>query len=339
MTTPMTEEHLASGTQPDGTDPALELIQELLLCGWIADSAASPDGIVRAVNLASPSLSLTLRVESDGDRVQLVFDAPTRRGDRFRYAWAATAPVLPAQVVLAVAAANDADATFGFDENEAVDLDFLTAAGWRQAHDSRWEHPDGRVLQAQGGDPQHPWVSITIGRDDDTHPVRATQHTSNQVLQALTDDTPAEPAGGGETRSERQPLIHFEGRWQPTSTAVFRRILLRHVADETLAEKAEAETFTVPPGWHGAASGSERGQQHVRLALALAGTHAPLDSPELFDQVADTIPAVIADLLTLARRLGLDPEHLRAQPRTPRARHSADTRPESARSEQAGDRA
>lgn len=335
----MTEEHLASGTEPDGTDPAVELIQELLLCGWIADSAASASGTVRAVNLASPSRSLTLRVKSDGDRVQLVFDAPTRGGHRFRYAWAATAPVLPAQVVLAVAAANDADATFGFDENDAVDLDFLTAAGWRQEHDSRWEHPDGRVLQAQAGDPKHPWVSITIGHDGDEHPIRATQHTSNQVLQALTDDDAPEPAAAGDTpQAERQPLIHFEGRWQPTSTAVFRRILLRHVADEKLAEKAEAQTFTVPPSWHGSASDSERGQQHVRLALALTGTHAPLDSPELFDQVAETIPAVIADLHALARRIGLDPERLPAQPRVQRARHSADARPQTARGEQAGDR-
>jgi len=313
----MTEEHLASGTEPDGTDPAVELIQELLLCGWIADSAASASGAVRAINLASPSRTLTLRVESDGDRVQLAFHAPDRRGHRFRYAWAAAAPVLPAQVVLAVAGANDADSTFGFDENEAVDLDFLIAAGWRQEHDSRWEHPDGRVLQAQAGDPEPPGVSITIGRDGDEHPIRASQHISNQVLQALTDDTTAEPAAaGGAPQVERQALIHFEGRWQPTSTAVFRRMLLRDVADEKLAAKAEAETFTVPPGWQGRAS--ERGQQHIRLALAMAGIHAPLDSPELFDQVAETIPAVIADLHALVRRIGLDPDQLPAQ----RARHT-----------------
>jgi hypothetical protein len=85
-------------------------------------------------------------------------------------------------------------------------------------------------------------------------------------------------------------------------------MFLKDIARRFAAQKAEAETFAVPPGWAQAASPSERGQQHIRLALALAGTHVQLDSPELFDRVADTIPAIITDLTALAHRIGLYPE-------------------------------
>lgn len=308
----MTTESTAPDNAPDGQDPAPELIDELLRCGWIPAPDAPPTGTVRAVILASPSRTLTLRLETDGDRVQLVFHAPARRGDRFCYAWAATAPLLDWQVVLAVAAANDADATFSFDENDALDLDFLTACGWRQENDGLWEHPDGRILAADSGDPDHPGTSISIRRDSDEQPIRTTQHVSNQALQALTDPT-AEPADGDRPTARRRRSVLVAG--QPGIGQEVRRMLLRDVAEKILARKAEAETFTVPPGWSGAGTPSERGQQHIRLALALTGVHEPLGSPELFDQVVATIPAVIADLHALAARIGLDPQRLTPPPR------------------------
>ncbi|WP_194894146.1 hypothetical protein [Catenulispora pinisilvae] len=202
----------------------------------------------------------------------------------------------------AVAAANDADATFAFDENDAAEPEFLAAAGWRKEHDARWTHPDGRVLQARIGEGEQ--LPVRIGRDDDPQPIRASQHVSIEVLHALTAD--AHDQSGPEP--EPRAVAMFEGRWQPTSAEIFRRMFLKDIARKFAAEKAEADTFAVPPGWADAASASERGQQHIRLALAMTGIHAALDSPELFDRVADTIPAIIADLHALARRIGLDPQ-------------------------------
>lgn len=296
-----THHHADTDREPDGPDPAETLIAELLRCGW-APAGKAPNDTWHSRSLTSPSRTLTLRVATDGDRVELDFDAPIRRGHRFRYAWSATAPLLPAQVVLAVAAANDADATFAFDENDAAEPEFLAAAGWRKEHDARWTHPDGRVLQARIGEGEQ--LPVRIGRDDDPQPIRASQHVSIEVLHALTAD--AHDQSGPEP--EPRAVAMFEGRWQPTSAEMFRRMFLKDIARKFAAEKAEADTFAVPPGWADAASASERGQQHIRLALAMTGIHAALDSPELFDRVADTIPAIIADLHALARRIGLDPQ-------------------------------
>jgi hypothetical protein len=101
--------------------------------------------------------------------------------------------------------------------------------------------------------------------------------------------------------------LHHKGQWIPATAENIRAALEEDVLEERARKRAAAEQawFTVNRDFGADATASERGQQHIRLALAMSGSHLDLDTPELFDQVADAIPAVIADLHALARRLGL----------------------------------
>jgi hypothetical protein len=96
---------------------------------------------------------------------------------------------------------------------------------------------------------------------------------------------------------------YHQGQWRPVSAELLRTILTEPGGPPQVGGYDTRR-------WASAASASERGQQHVRVALAFAGDAPDLDSPELFDRVADTIPQIAADLHALALRLGFDPERL-----------------------------
>jgi hypothetical protein len=148
-------------------------------------------GLTRTEVLISPHGPLTLSIEAAPEGVSLAFDAPQRTGDRFCYAWQATTPILPADLIDAVALAAEADATFPFDENDAVGLDFLADAGWRPVHGDTWISSDGaRVFETRLNDPADAFPirirPVPAGRS-----IRLSQHVSAQVLAALTAPDPA----------------------------------------------------------------------------------------------------------------------------------------------------
>lgn len=146
-------------------------------------------GVTRTEIFASPYGPLFLHIQNNVDDVDLVFDAPVRTGDRYCYAWSAITPVLPVGVIDAVARAAEADATFPFDENDAVGLDFLADAGWHPAGGDTWTSPNGdRAFETHFTDPADPFP-IHIRPVPPGRPTRLSQHVSAQVLAALVADT------------------------------------------------------------------------------------------------------------------------------------------------------
>lgn len=97
--------------------------------------------------------------------------------------------------------------------------------------------------------------------------------------------------------------VYHQGQWRPATAELWHAILIEPVGPPQVGGYDVRR-------WGSTASASERGQQHVRVALAFSGHALDLDSPELFDRVADTIPQIAADLHALALRLGFDPERL-----------------------------
>ncbi|WP_194913241.1 hypothetical protein [Catenulispora rubra] len=302
-------------SQSAAVESVRDLIDELLRCGWILVGTLGQTHM-----LANPNKSLVVHVQCDSAEVRLVFAAASRPGPHFRLAWTATTPLLPSRMVLAVSAANDAEATrFPFYESDAVaGSDLLTAAGWRAETAEHWISPDGRrEVQAHFDDAEDPAFPIRIRLPGGCQ-IHATRHIGEQVLAAFAlGDTTPEPdlapstvhADDDAPDVDRLGVALFQGRWQPATSELFRRMFVHDIAHRIAADKAtKDEAFAVPAVWSSTASPSERGQQHIRLALAMAGIHVSLDSPELFDQAADTIPAVIADLRAIASRIGLDPD-------------------------------
>lgn len=142
-------------------------------------------GDARTETLASPHGPLTLAIQASPDGVRLALDAPARADGSFCYAWHAVAPALPVDVIDAVALAAEAESTFPFDENDAVDLAFLADAGWRHVDGDIWTSADGdHVFETRFDDPTDSFP-IQIRAVPDGQPIRLTQLVSAQVLAAL----------------------------------------------------------------------------------------------------------------------------------------------------------
>ena len=105
-----------------------------------------------------------------------------------------------------------------------------------------------------------------------------------------------------DTEAPRSRVYH-QGQWRPATAEMWHAILTEPVGPPQFGGYDVRR-------WGSTASASERGQQHVRVALAFVGDAPDIDSPELFDRVADTIPEIAADLHALALRLGFDPGRL-----------------------------
>lgn len=256
------------------------LIGELTAAGWTS-GGFTWTASTRTSTLISPSRTLHLRVQTGGaDGARLIFDAPSRPA---QYGWLAEAPLLPPEVIAAVAAANDDEQSTYFAERSDRQIELLAEAGWSDESLHRWVSPDGRA-EVESGDIEGTAYAMRIGRDGGHQQILLTECTSDQVLYAFATGNlapqTAEPASG------------------------------------TAKQSANGEPFTVARGWGRSATASERGQQYIRLALALDGAQDwPLDCPGLFDQVADAVPLILADLHALAYRSGLDTARLGLDPR------------------------
>lgn len=97
--------------------------------------------------------------------------------------------------------------------------------------------------------------------------------------------------------------VYHQGQWRPVTAELLRTILTEPVGPPAVGGYDVRR-------WGSAASSWQRGQQHVRTALGFVGDAPDMDSPELFDRVADTVPQIAADLCALAHRLGFDPGRL-----------------------------
>jgi hypothetical protein len=265
------------------TDPlhpdAPVLIGELTAAGWTS-GGFTWTGSTRTSTLISPSRTLHLRVQTGGAHgARLVFDAPVRA---VQYGWLAEAPLLPPEVIAAVAAANDDEQSTYFAERDDRQIELLAEAGWSDESFYRWVSPDRRT-EVESGDIEGTAYAIRVGRDGGATQILLTECASDQVLYAFA--TGSLPPRAAEATVEPAP--------------------------DAAEQSADNEPFTVSRGWGRSATASERGQQYIRLALALDGAEDwPLDCPGLFDRVADSVPLILADLHALAYRIGLDTARL-----------------------------
>jgi len=271
---------------PGAPDPA-GLIAELTGAGWVCDRF-SWTGTTKSHYLQSPSRTLALEVETGDDGARLLFDAPVTDP---QYGWNAEAPLLPTDVILAVAAANDGPSTY-LAEREDRQPEPLLDVGWIGESYHRWVSPDGQAT-VESGDIDDTLYALRVGRDGGETQILLTECASDQVLHAFATGS----------------LLAAPETAVPGATAD---------SGVGARESEDGEAFTLPRRWGVTAAASERGQQHMRLALSMAGGEDwPLDCPGLLDRVADTVPLILADLHALAYREGLDTARLGLAPRHP----------------------
>jgi hypothetical protein len=272
---------------PGAPDPAT-LHAELTGAGWVC-SGFDWTGGTKSEYLESPGSTLAVEVQTSSNGARLLFDAPVTEP---QYGWNAEAPLLPTAVILAVAAANDGPSTY-LAEHDDRQPEPLLDAGWIDESYCRWVSPDGQA-EIESGDIDGTPYALRVGRDGGQTQILLTECASDQVLHAFATGT---VLAAPETAA---PDASTDSGGEVSST------------DD------EGEPFLLPHRWGATAAASERGQQHVRLALSMAGAEDwPLDCPGLLDRIAAAVPLIIEDLHALAYREGLDTARLGLAPRHP----------------------